>query len=344
MKTDVTFHPSWWNSKIGIDFSRDFFFNPEKRIPADQEMRRELHRLFGAFGLGDENPQARPVWGTDLLASGFLYSALLGCDIRYGADIPPEVISPKLTADQMKDFKLPDLDAHPLWQEAMADVEYLKKKYGHVISAINLQGVLNLALDLRGEEVMMDFYMNPEDTSAFIGKLTDFSLDVGKRIKSFSDVMSGGVTAIVNFLPGIKGVYVHSNCSVEMVSNDTYEEFLLDADNRLSDVFQPYGIHHCGASMEHVADGYAKVRNLSFAEIGAGSDIAAVRKALPGVHLNLRYSPVRLAKISTAELEKELKTMAEAAGEGPVSMSCVGIDTSVSDEQVSNYLEISSRL
>ena len=37
----------------------------------------------------------------------------------------------------------------------MEDVKRLKDKFGYVLSAINLQGVLNLALDLRGEELMM---------------------------------------------------------------------------------------------------------------------------------------------------------------------------------------------
>ena len=46
--------------------------------------------------------------------------------------------------------------------------------------------------------------------------------------------------------------YLTSNCSVEMVSNACYEEFLLPHDLRLAAEFPCLGIHHCGQSMEPV--------------------------------------------------------------------------------------------
>ena len=61
---DVTFHPSWWHKHAGIDFSQRFFDDPEYRIEADKAMRRCLFEKFGDFGLGEENPQDRPLLGS----------------------------------------------------------------------------------------------------------------------------------------------------------------------------------------------------------------------------------------------------------------------------------------
>lgn len=109
-------------------------------------------------------------------------------------------------------------------------------------------------------------------------------------------------------------VYLTSNCTVEMISRKIYEDFLLPADIKLAEEFKPFGIHHCGQTMEHVADGYKKVKILAFAEVGAGSDILKVRQALPGVFLNLRYSPVKIKTATQSELMHELEEMAAAAG------------------------------
>ena len=64
-----------------------------------------------------------------------------------------------------------------------------------------------------------------------------------------------------------------SNCSVEMVSNACCEVFLLPHGLKLAAVFPCFGIHPCGKSMEHVCEGYSRVKNLAFAEIGAVPEV-----------------------------------------------------------------------
>ena len=121
--------------------------------------------------------------------------------------------------------------------------------------------------------------------------------------------MSGGVTAIVR--QTVTECYLTSNCSVEMISNALYEEFLLKFDQELADAFGNFGIHHCGKSMEHVVEGYSKVKGLTFAEVGAFSDIKTVRSNLPGIFLNARYSPMRLMNASKEDIFSEVKDLAE---------------------------------
>lgn len=342
---DITFHPGWWNKHTDICFTEEFFKDPEKRINSDIIMRRVLFEKFGKWGLGEENPKPRPILGSDLIASGFLYSEMLGCKVRYSEENPPEVLCAHIDDEDALNFLAPSLEESSIWRNIEHQIQWMKEKYGYVESAVNLQGILNLALDLRGESIFIDLYMNEKIAHNILEQCYNLSVAIGKRLAGVSSTLSGGVTAIVKKLPFEK-IYVNSNCSVEMVSGSCYQDFLMKYDQLLSKAFQPYGIHHCGQSMEHVAEEYAQVLNLSFAEVGAGSDIRAVRKAFPKIHLNLRYSPVKLAEISEKELQIELKQMYEQSGgdECKTSISCVGIDSLTSDSQVEMFLKLCSTI
>ena len=341
MKYDITFHPSWWNQKLGIRFTEKFFDDPEYRIASDVKMRRFLFEKFGEWGIGEEHPEPRPLLGSDLIASGYLYSGILGCDIRFSEEAPPEVICAALSEKDALDFAAPSLESSPDWQIVEKQIAWLKKEYGYVHSAINLQGILNLALDIRGDSIFIDMYQNEQGARNLFDQCFNLSVQVGRRLSEVSDYLSGGVTAITNFLD-ISKLYVHSNCSVEMISLDSYREFLLEYDRKLSGIFQPYGIHHCGQSMEHVVNGYAEIPHLAFAEIGAGSDISEVRNILPDCWLNLRYSPVKLTDVDEDVLRGDLCRMIQEAGgtKSPVSLSCVGVDKSVPDSQISMFLKL----
>ena len=292
MKYDITFHPSWWHENAGIDFTQQFFDDPEYRMEADIKMRRTLYEHFGDLGIGEKDPQKRPLLGTDLLAAGYLLSELMGCGIRYQADNSPQVECMDLDEDSIDQIQVPDLDTSEVWQRTQKQIDYLLEKYGHVETYVNLQGIQNIAMDIMGQELMVSYYTAPEEINGLLEKITKMSIEVGKRFKALSNDVSGGVTAIVR--ETVQECYRTSNCSVEMISNDLYEEFLLKYDQELADAFGNFGIHHCGKSMEHVVEGYSKVKGLTFAEVGAFSDIKTVRSHLPGIFLNARYSPVRL--------------------------------------------------
>ena len=225
MKYDITFHPSWWHENAGIDFTQQFFDDPEYRMEADIKMRRTLYEHFGDLGIGEKDPQKRPLLGTDLLAAGYLLSELMGCGIRYQADNSPQVECMDLDEDSIDQIQVPDLDTSEVWQRTQKQIDYLLKKYGHVETYVNLQGIQNIAMDIMGQELMVSYYTAPEEINGLLEKITKMSIEVGKRFKALSNDVSGGVTAIVR--QTVPECYLTSNCSVEMISNDLYEEFLL---------------------------------------------------------------------------------------------------------------------
>lgn len=339
MKYDITFHPSWWHAHAGIEFTREFFDDPQYRMECDIKMRRTLYDHFGEYGLGEKAPLMRPLLGTDLLAAGYLYSELMGCEVKYQADNSPQIICRDLDEDEIGEIYAPELETSEVWQRTQMQIDYLLDRFGYVESYINLQGIQNISMDLMGQEAMVVFYTAPEEAEHLLHEITKLSISVGKRLKGLSDDISGGVTAIVRKVR--PNVYLTSNCSVEMISNELYEKFLLPCDQNLAKAFGSFGVHHCGATMEHVVDGYRKIPGLDFAEVGAFSDLALVRSRLPGVFLNARYSPARLLEASEAEITREVQELVAAGQEngGLISVSCVGIDKNVTNKQICTFLD-----
>ena len=339
LKYDITFHPSWWHKYAGVDFTQEFFDEPEYRMECDLKMKKALYVHFGDYGLGDKAPEKRPLLGTDFLAAGYLYSEILGCEIIYEPDNSPQVICMGLDEDEIGKIEVPDLDKSEVWSRTQKQIDYLTEKYGHVESHVNLMGIQNIAMDIMGQDVMVDYYSAPDEVRALLQKIKDMSIDIGRRFYSLSKDISGGVTAIVQ--QDVPGNYLTSNCSVEMVSNQLYEEFLLGYDQQLADAFPNFGIHHCGKSMEHVVEGYSKIPQLKFAEVGAFSDIRRVREVLPDVFLNARYSPVRLCKASEQEFMAEVRDLILGGMNpaGQISISCVGLDSNVDDKQIRYFLQ-----
>lgn len=336
---DITFHPTWWHENAGIDFSQPFFDDYRVRMESDVKMRRTMYEHFGAYGIGEKDPQPRPLLGTDLLAAGYLYSELMGCDIVYQPDNSPQVVCRNLEAEDLDQVEVPDLDSSPVWARTQKQIDALLEKYGRVETYINLQGIQNIALDLMGQELYLAYYSDPDEITDLLTKITDMTLAIGKRFHALSNDLSGGVTGIVRKV--MPENYLTSNCSVEMVSNSCYEEFLLPHDIRLAKEFPCFGIHHCGKSMEHVCEGYSKVPGLAFAEVGAGSDIAYVREHLPGVWLNLRYSAVNIQNETPEQIHENVRHMLELgkAEEGKISISCVGMDKNTPEKNILAFLD-----
>ena len=333
---DVTFHPGWWSKHAGINFGKEFFCDSNYRIECDRKMRKILYEKFGHLGMGEKDPKSRPIMGTDLLASGYLYSTIMGCRVKFFEAGPPEVICANISEKQIKTLAGLDISKNKVWRDNIRQFEYLKNKFGYVESHINLQGIQNIAVDLRGSELFIDYIKNPELARTLINTCTEFTIQIGKYISSMSKVLSHGVTAITK--KTIPDVYVTSNCTVEMISEKIYECFLLESDIRLSSVFKPFGIHHCGQTMEHVCNAYAKIKNLSFAEVGAGSDINRVRQILSNTFINLRYSPVRLKIASDKEIAEDVEAISNSAG-SIFSISCVGIDSETEDHRVESLIK-----
>jgi len=290
-----------------------------------------------------ENPEPRPIIGAIHLAAGYLISAILGCEIKYLPDSPPGVIPANMSDSEIENLKAPTLEKVPIMQELIEMMDVLENKYGYLQGDINWAGVQNVALDLRGQQLFLDYYENPELAKHLFEVISQTIINFTGYIRKRTGTTSLSVNRIVGQVnPDIN---LHSNCSVTMISRDMYEDFLLTYDNILSEKFQPYGIHHCGDNMEHFAPAYAKVKNISFFDVGWGSDIAECRKFLPDEFFSLRLSPNKLLNCQPDEIQADIHEMVrQNGGVKNAGLCCINMDHGTPDDNVRMIFDTAKEL
>jgi hypothetical protein len=339
LPVDVVFHPDWWRTHYGLDFREPFHFEPRARVESERRMRQALHDRFGDLGLGEASAQPRPVVGPVHLAIGFIVQAMLGCQVRFLEDAAPWVLCADLSDEQVWALKLPDLETASPMRETIAMMDALEAEFGYLEGDIPWDGVQNVALDLRGQQLFLDYYDSPELVHHLFGIIAHTIYAVADYVQSRTGTSSISLNRIVASID--PRLHLHSNCSVQMISKATYEEFLLPYECWLAERLQPYGIHHCGDSLERVIEAYARVPELAYIDVGWGSDVAACRKALPETFLSLRLDPARLRGQTPAQVRADVEWLLEHAGSlDNVALCCVAMDAGTPDENVRAIFEV----
>lgn len=340
LPVDVVFHPSWWNKHTGITFDKDFFYDPRRRVADEQLMEKTLYERFGRWGLGAHHAEERPEIGAVHLAAGYLLSEMLGCQIEYGENTPPQVICAhreELTIDEEAPFK------SEAFKRLQTLIEALKAKYGYVTGDINWGGVLNLAMDLKGETILMDMMLDPEGVKAYFAQIGRIVERFFSYIQSQTGSSSISVNRIARYMDD--PLYIHSECSHTMISEQDYEELLLPIDIEWSKKHQPYGIHYCGRDPHRHAAQFAQIEQLAFLDLGWGGDVKTLREALPETFFSLRLNPVEINSYSSDELREIISSRVEASGDvWKTGICCVNMDSEVRDERVDEIYQIAKTL
>ncbi|MCK5701461.1 MAG: hypothetical protein KAI29_09920, partial [Cyclobacteriaceae bacterium] len=211
LPVDIVLAPEWWNKHEGISFDQDFFFHPTRRVADEQKMEKILYDRWGKYGLGLRKDELRPEAGAVHLASVFLLSEMLGCEVEYTEDHPPQVIS----ADR-DDFKLDSDEPFKSvpFKKFERMLEKLKSKYGYISGDVNWSGILNIALDIRAESIFMDMLTQPDETSEYLYK-------IGSVIEKFTtgveaETGSTSISVNRNVRNFKKQLFLHSECSHTM--------------------------------------------------------------------------------------------------------------------------------
>ncbi len=340
LPVEVVFHPSWWNRHAGIVFDEDFFYDPRRRVADEQRMERTLYDRFGDCGLGGHRDEARPEIGAVHLAAGYLLSEMLGCRVEYAADAAPQVICAhreELAIDEEAPFR-----SEP-FRRLQRLIEALKAKYGYVTGDINWGGVLNLAIDLKGEAVLMDMMIDPEGTRAYFEAIGRVVERFFRYIQSETGTTSISVNRIARHLDA--PLFLHSECSHTMISEQDYEALLLPIDCRWSELYRPYGIHYCGRDPHRHAAQFARIPHLDFLDLGWGGDVAALRAALPETFFSLRLNPVEIEGYTSDELYRIIAERVAASGDLlRTGLCCINMDAGVSDGRVRELFRIAEEL
>ncbi len=332
LPVELVFNPNWWHKTAGILFDESFYLDAETRMRNDVIMRRVLHDRYGDLGLGEVDPQPRPVIGSMHVAGGFVIPALLGAPIRFEVDAAPQPEPVHLTAEQIDALQLPDWKN--LWpmKQLIADLDALEARYGYVLGDLNADGLLNAAYHFYGQDLFTDFYHAPDRVRRFLGLINELIAEVASCIHTRTGSYSIAVNRMVAHLTPTP--FLHANCSVQMISPKSYRDMQLPIEQQLAERLQPFGIHHCGDNLQRVAAEYAKLP-LAYCEVGWGSDVARVREALPDVFLNLRLSPIRMLQGTPQEIAEDTEKLLLAAGPlEKAGVCCINLDHGTPDANV----------
>jgi len=335
LPVDIVLAPEWWNKHEGISFDKDFFFHPARRVEDEQKMEKILYDRWGKYGFGLLKNDQRPEVGAVHLASGFLLSEMLGCDVEYTENHPPQVISAK-----RDDLKLNPDDAFKSdpFKKFESMLEKLKSKYGYLSGDVNWGGIFNIALDIRAESILMDMLMQPEETKEYLSKIAIVIEKFTKGLGSETGTTSISVNRNVRNLK--QSLFLHSECSHTMISTEDYEKFLLPFDVEWSKTNRPFGVHYCGDDPHRHAESFAKIPHLDFLDVGWGGDVKILRKHLPNTFLNIRLSPVEIVEQDNEEIRETITGLVKESGNPYLTgVCCINMDDKITDEKITTIFE-----
>lgn len=340
---ELVFHAHWWYQNYGLTFGRDFFFKPKQRVESEKRMRQILYERFGDLGLGEKaGGGLRPVIGPVHLACDYIIPELFGCKVDYSNDATPEVQTLNLSDQEVMSLEPPELGNTRVGKELMTLMEQLEMEYGYLEGDVGWDGLQNTALYLRGYQLFIDYYENPALVRRIFDVILQTQIELVKYIKKRTGTSSLSVNRVI--LGVDPKINLHSNCTVQMISNETYEEYLLPYEKILAQELSPYGIHHCGNNLQVVAPGYAKVENLCFLDVGWGSDVEECRRIFPTQVLSLRLSPVRMLTAHPDEIEADLVSLlAKGKPLDKIAICCINMDHGTPDDNIYRLFEVVER-
>jgi len=340
LPVEVVFHPSWWHRHAGISFDEDFFYHPARRVEAERRMEQVLHERFADLGLGEDRHRELPVVGAVHNAAGFLVSEMLGCRVEYKEDAPPLVVP--------ADRSVLEIDIEVAFKSAafrrlVALFDALKARYGYVIGDVNWAGILNLALDLRGQAIFLDMVDRPDEVRSFFDRIAEVIERFTTIIARETGTTSISVNRTVRLIK--EPVFLHSECALTMISSAHYEQFIMDIDAAWSEHHRPFGIHYCGSDPHRFGDTFAKLPHLDFLDVGWGGDLRALRRQLPVTFLNIRLSPVEIVDQSVEEIRRIIiDRVTDSDNPYLTGVCCINMDDRVADEKIRAIFEAAAEM
>jgi hypothetical protein len=256
---------------------------------------------------------------------------MLGCKVEYLENSAPQVIPAGM--DRL-DVQVKEAFKSPAYKKFMDLREQLKTRFGYVTGDINWGGVLNIALDLAGEEVLMDFYTNPEQTQDQFRKIAG-TIETLVTGFVYNETGSSSISVNRNIRHIEQPVFLHSECSHTMISTEQYEEFLLPIDQEWSKRNRPFGIHYCGPDPHRYAKTFSKIDDLDFLDVGWGGDVKLLREHLPKTFLNIRLDAVTIGESPDSEIETTItRLVRESDNPWLTGICCINMDDKVEDSKI----------
>lgn len=330
LRVSLGFTPRWYRSRLGIDFSEAWHRDPRYRYDALVRMKEHLHGCFPEvpYFVPHYNEEGiEPSCATISGVNGIMtVSALYGLDIDFRQDDWPDVRGgarvPKEELAKLGPF---DLESCPVVRDLLRQMDEIRRTWGPVHGYLNYQGILNIAVKVRGNDIFTDFYDDP----AFVGR---FFAHIAATIEGLSKLVqerqreSGFPVDLLSM----------SNCVMNMVSPGQYEEFVLPLDRHLSTRYERFGVHTCNWDATPYLESLRRIERMGYIDTGIMADLAKIRRMFPDARRAVLYGPVQLESNGEDLIRADLDRI---AGEyAPCDIVAADVEETTSDERVRFFL------
>jgi uroporphyrinogen decarboxylase len=147
-----------------------------------------------------------------------LEAEVLGCELHWANEVPPAVISHPLAREGARIDNLPEFDpTHGRLPLVGRALDELLREAGEQVAFYGLIcGPFTLALHLRGNDIFLDMFDDPEQ----VIRLTDYCAEIGSRMASFYLSRGANVVAVVDPM-------------TSQISPEHFEQFVTPAVNKI---------------------------------------------------------------------------------------------------------------
>jgi len=330
LRPEIGFTPKWYHQALGIDFGVRYHTDPAYRKKGMLQMREEVDRRFPFNRIGKMEEDSV----LDLLTGVYgacTIAAMYGVPIRFDDEQWPRSEHFVLSDEAMRQLKPIVPETNPFFQTILEQVDIIASIEGEVTGFINWQGVLNNAHRLRGQQLFMDMLIDPEMTLNFLECITSTMIDSARMLQEYQK------------RTGFKySFFTVSNCLVNMIQPELYQEYILPFDKKISEAFDSIGIHNCAWDASPYLIDYASVPKVGYLDMGLASDLVRARSLFPGSRRSLMYTPMDLANKSMEEIQRDLEFI--AVNYGPCDIVAADIEAGTPDKRVQKFLQICDEL
>jgi hypothetical protein len=321
------FTAEWWDAAYHVD-------TPRAEVSSQQALEemylgrlKFLHRHFGKWGIGEE----KPTLGGGQIATVLRHCydtipALMGTKLKFADEWGFHPVA--RTLDEVRDLEPVDIASHPDGEWILQEQARLKSLYGSCSHCVDLGSVTNHAFRIIGQDVYTELLGDPVG----LRRLFEVLLETMRYCYVFLADHFGGMDPVPI-----------SNCNVSLMGPSLYQEHVLAFDARQNRFaaerngdMPRAALHHCDVPADDFLDAYARLPGVASLQASFTSDVAAVRRKLPGATFSAMISPRSLM----GDLQHFSEKLDQAVAAGAADLVLWNVDTSTTVEQLGEVFRI----
>lgn len=289
LEFDISFSRDYFTKRFGIPYDRNYFDDIQVRADTDRAVNLALFESFGDIGMGIPNPEPVVQLGYDDTLN---VSLMFGGNLSFGANV--SWVTPGfLPADKVSKLKCPHIEK--TWPHSffLEQYEKISEIFGpQSVRPPKPHGILECALDIRGEKFLEDMLLEPQRAIHLLDVLTETVI----RMKTFWDEKCFGKVC--------RGISL-GGCSTTLLSNEIFKRFLAARYEKIACRFHDAFVCACGNCSQHI-ESFAATRGVRYVRLGWGTDLQQAAKALAHRHVKAGLDVVRASALPSAELREDV--------------------------------------